>query len=201
MINDLFPQILLEGANDKGGEQQEAETSEKETGDDIDSLEDAKAALAQARKDAAKYRTRSKEYEDTKSRLEKLESGLKGIFGENEDVDPEKLKQRTQSLESELKQERVKNSVTIQAINEGLDPDLTIAYLQNKGKLKDIDHSDSDSISELITKAAKDKPNLKVTKADKVGSGEDTTTTDNGKDLNPIDAYRRRIGILPANSK
>lgn len=200
MIHDIFRNILLEAEKEQGqGQADPDETSE--TGANIDSLDDAKAALAEARKDAAKYRTRSKEFDATKARLEKLESGLKGIFGDNEEVNPEKLKERTQSLESELKAERVKNSVTIQAINEGLDPDLTIAYLQTKGKLKDIDYNDSNAVNELISSAAKDKPNLKVTKADKVGSGDETVESDNGKDLNPIDAYRRKIGILPNNSK
>ena len=212
MLNEhLFsPYLLFEEANDKGGgsasddgggDGGDGASSGGDTGDNLESIEDYKKALADARRDAAKYRTRSKEYKETKERLDKLEKGLKGIFGEGEDLDPEKLKNKTQSLESELKAERVKNAVTIQAISEGLDPDLTIAYLQNKGSLKDLDHSDSESVSAVVSKAAKDKPNLKTKAPDKVGDGDGDEGTQTQKNLNPIDAYRQKIGILPKNSK
>lgn len=206
----LLPAILFQKADDGGGsadgdggdDGDGSPDGGQNTGDDLETVEDYKAALADARKDAAKYRTRSKDYAETKDRLEKLEKGLKSIFGEDEDLDPEKLKAKTQSLENELKTERVKRNVTLQAITEGLDPELTIAYLHDKGKLADIDASDSNMISQIVSEAAKNKPALKTGKADKVGAGGGGNDGGEGqKNLNPIDEYRKQVGILNDGGK
>lgn len=187
----FHPFITFEEPADGGAD---AGDNNDSGGQDGLTLEQAKAELSKVRNEAAKYRTRSKEFDTLKSEHDKLKNGLKSIFGE-EEVDPEALKQKTTSLESELKTERVKNTVTIQAISAGLDPDLTIAYLQNQGKLNDIDHTDTDSVSAMLEKAAESKPALKVQKPDKVGGGGGGNDASEGA-LNPIDAYRQKRGLI-----
>lgn len=208
MLNEkyFFPflNMAFEAPNDDGSDPGDDPNDGKKDPEDI--LPDAEPGVL--RQEIRKLRNENQNVRHQRTEIENKLKGFeeklnkfKSVFGEDEELDPEKLKSKTQSLESELKAERVKNAVTIQAINEGLDPDLTIAYLQNKGSLKDLDHSDSESVSAVVSKAAKDKPNLKTKAPDRVGDGKEDEGTKTKKNLNPIDAYRQRVGILPSNGK
>lgn len=182
MINEhLFNPLMgirFEEPSDEGADQPDETTDEgKTTGSDIESLDEALDALSNARDDAKKQRLKRKEFESKVNELSGIKEKFdqfKSIFGEDEEVDPEKLKNERDTLQSQLQKERVKNSITVNAINEGLDPDLTIALLESKGKLSDLDPSDSESIKQVVSKVAEDKPNLK--------NGKAVTTGDSNKD-------------------
>lgn len=184
----FYPNILFEEPGDQGGDT----SDEGDTKDPEDILPDADADKLRKhiRELRDENKDRRKSTEEMKSQIEELNGyketfdKFKNVFGEDEeDLDPEKLKSQTETLESKLKQERVKNKITIQAIDEGADPDLTIAYLQNKGKLSKLDASDDEAVKKAISKAVEEKPNLKNGKA--VTTGDSENESGNGKtDLN-----------------
>jgi hypothetical protein len=161
--DDLFsPTLVFDKPDDGGADNPDGDGDD--TGANLESIEEYKDALSKARKDAAKQRTKRKEleskYEELKPVKDKFEK-FQQVFGDEDDADPEKLKQQTESLQSQVKTERVKNQLIIQAMEQDADPDLTIAYLQNKGTLSDLDPSDAESISQAVENALEEKENLK----------------------------------------
>ncbi len=154
---------------------QEAEQQETETGSTLESIDDYKSALEKARSDAAKYRTRSKEfdslkskYEQTSSKAEKLDKLISELTGEDE-PDPEKLKSQISAKENEAERLRLENKVIRLASKHKADDELLFAYLDKKGLL------DGD-LEKNIEKALEDKPSLKLNGA--VNTGD---TTDGSK--------------------
>lgn len=167
-------------------EQETTETQETQvqetkvkTGGDLETVDQYKDALKQARSDAAKYRTRSKEYDDVKAKADKYEEAIKLLTGEG-DPDPEKLKTEVDRFKSEAQQAKLENQLIRLASKHGADDELLIAHLSNKGLLKDADES---GLDDLVQEAIKNKPNLKLDKP--VNAGDPSNGGDNPKaDMN-----------------
>lgn len=161
----------------------ESSEEKKETGKNLETVEEYQSALEDARKDAAKYRTKAKELEEsqseTQSQTKKLQSQvdqyqstmekLAKAFGEDNEIDPEKLQKERNTLQTQNQQLTLKNTFLGVAFQKQADPDVTYAYLTAKNRLSEVDPGDTDAMEKLIEAAVKEKPSLKVSSPQKVG--------------------------------
>src|SRR5690554_5188990 len=157
--------------------EQEETTEQPSTGDTLESVEDYKEALKAARKDAAKYRTRSKEYDDLKAKADKYEQAIKMLNGDG-DPDPDKLKSEVESARAEAQKAELENKVIRLASKYKADDELLIAHLDRKGLLNE------DDLEASVKQALEDKPSLKLQGAVNTGDTKDGGGTSTKADFN-----------------
>lgn len=145
-------------------------------------LEDAKAALAAARKEAAAYRVRAKE----------AEGKLTAAAGETE----AKLKEATDKLaaaESRVKDSLIASSVMAEAARMGFaDPSDAVALLP-AGAVTVGDGEKVEGVAEALKALAKAKPHLLRGRGE--GDSRDKGTPPKATDMN--DALRKAAGRVP----
>lgn len=156
--------------------QEVEEQEQQETGSTLESVDDYKEALSKARNDAAKYRTRSKEYDKAKAKAEKLDNLIKELTGDG-DPDPDKLKSQVNATKQEANRLRMENKVIRLASKYNADDELLFAYLDKKDLL-------DEDIESNIEQALKDKPSLKLNNAVNTGDSGDKTDAGNKKQFN-----------------
>jgi predicted exporter len=199
-FNRFFPTILFEEPNEDGaGGNEDHLTGSLEDA----SQEDLVKYVGKLRRENKTYRTQKNEFstendslKEFKTKFETLSSGLKTLFGEEDEVDPEKLKGSITELQSENQRLKTSHAIQIEASKQNLDAELVMAVLSNSGKLDKIDHTKTEEISTLLEELAKAKPALKLTKKVKTGAEELENEDVDVSKLNPIDAYRVKNKIM-----
>ncbi len=191
-----------EGDAKKKEKEAAAKATEQDLEDDGDGgLQDVKALQAElkrVRNEAAKYRTDRK---SDKAAMDKLRVQIAQALGiEAEDATPDKLAKELSDARGQLRKERIENQFTRLASTLDADPELTLAYMEHKGMLKDLDPSDEDFADELasrIKQALKANQKLKATPAgNRSGSefGKDGGTKKGAPSMN--DVLRKAAGII-----
>lgn len=154
-------------ADEDTTEEQELET---QGGEDVDykgKFEKYKALYHKTNKENAKRRKTNEE----------LQNKLENLKTERNDY-----QSKYESLETKLNNQQKESKITKKASELGLDADLTIAHLQRKGKMDDID--DDTDLGSLLEQEVESKPNLKVNGAVNTGDTGDGNDTDSKSDFN-----------------
>lgn len=191
LTNRFIPHILFEEAGDQGGgsagDEGNGESSgnepESKTGQNIGSLDEALDELKNVRKEAAKYRRRSKDYDKVKEQLKDLKgfkSKVESFLGEDEDPE-EKVK----SLEQENRQLKLERDISKAAKKHNADEELVTAVLMRNGDL------DGD-IDEAVKKAVENNPKLKAEQPKTTGDAESEDTDEESLSMN--DLIRKAAG-------
>jgi len=136
----------------------------------------------------AEGKSKRLEIDNLKKQLDKYK-GIESLLGSEET--PETLKQKlsdlqntNQSLQTKYVQTRIETVITRASAKNSTDPELTLAYMQSKGLLKDLDVESStfeSDIEKLVAKVVKDKPSLSMQPIPQIGDIPGNPSLDTGK--------------------
>jgi len=194
---------LFAADSDTGGQEPQdepvagtADDGDPEPGDGGRDLDPAalRRELERARKEAAKYRTERKQWQDQLQQLRDTVAKALGIKDDKE-IEADKLAGELQQLKARYRQERLRGAFWRLADKLGADGELAYAYLYAAGDLDDLD-VDAEDFEELLgqriqsaikanAKLRKDAPPAGKSGAEFGGGGDGTLTLDQIRAMTP----------------
>lgn len=125
------------------------------------------AELAEARRQAAKYRTERNEDREKVQQMEQRWNAIAKAFGVGDEVetDPAKIQSQLEQEQVGRRQERLENLVLRNSIKLNADPELTWSHLFASGALNGVDISSAEAatqVSEQVQAAMEAYPKLKA---------------------------------------
>lgn len=151
----------------QGGQQQgnqDGQGSGQQRGGGGLTQEATAAELAEARREAARYRNERNTFQQ---QFDQLRNGLQQALGlgDQGNQDPDQLQSQLNQTQANFRRERLQNVALTQSLQHGADPALTWAHLFASGALDDVDINDAglvDAVGNQVQAAMQANPKLRA---------------------------------------